>query len=115
MVLADALHLNDSASLLSVRSHKGWCPSVSNIHGHGAGLRELEVAVDDVRQIREVEAQAVLVLLAPVGCAEFVALVFKVDLGVGQEGSVDVSAIDNSGIPVAENWSCLYHLCDRFG
>ena len=115
MVLADALHLDNSASLLSVRSHKGWCPPISNVHSHGARLCELEVAVDDVRQVREVEAQAVLVLLAPVGCAEFVALVFEVDLGVGQKGSVDVSAIDNSGIPVAENWSCLCHLCDRFG
>ena len=115
MVLADALHLDDSASLLSVRSHKSWCPPISNIHSYGAGLCELEVAVDDVRQIWVVEAQAVLVLLAPVGCAEIVALVFVVYIGVGQKGSVDVSAIDNSGIPVAENWSCLYHLCDRSG
>ena len=109
VVLADALHLDDSASFLSVCSHKGWCPSVSNIHSHSAGLRELEVAVDDVRDVRVLDAQIQLILLAPVGCSEVVAPVFEVNFSVGQNASVDVSAINNSGVPVAENRSCLCH------
>ena len=62
VVFKDALKLNNSASLSGVCSHEGRAPFVTDVHSHGCRLSELEVAVNNVRQVRVFQTQALLVL-----------------------------------------------------
>ena len=82
-------------------------PPVTDVGSHGLGLRHLEVSIDDVGQVWEVEAEALLVLFAPL-CfivCNVVALVNEVNTGVLKQVPVDVASIARSDVPIAKNWS----------
>ena len=113
MVVEYLLELNDSASLGDVCSHEGRAPSVTDVHSHGFRLSELKVAVDDVRQVWEVQSQALLILFGPFGLVVniIVALILVVNPSVGQNVTIDVAAIESPDVPVAEN---RFRLCHRF-
>jgi len=111
VVLEYALELNDSASLCCGRAHESWTPFVADVPGHGGRFSQLEVAIYDVGQIGELDAEVLLVLSRPLFLVveEIVALVLEVHLSIVQNVTVNITAVQRSDVPVAENRSCLCH------
>ena len=102
VLLEEALELDNSASFHGVCTHESRCPPVTDVHGHGRRLCQLEVTVDDVRQVRIVKTQVLLVLPAfsPLVISAIVAPVLEVNSSVAQNVTIDVAAIANSEPPV---------------
>lgn len=78
--------LKSSIILVVLTKKLAFSPSLDDICLNGSWLCDIEVSIDQVRQVGEVESEVLLVILKPFLTGGIV-IVFKLDTRIGQKKS----------------------------